>query len=87
MPRDRNTERDMLAHVRLQEPFPLLPPLQSHHVTSAASLTEKGLTSAHSKYGAMEVGYGPRELRLHMVAAAGEACLHGPRAHARSINL
>lgn len=68
--------RVMLAHIRLQESFPLLPPLQSHHVTSAASLTEKGFTSAQPKYAGMEVRYSPRKLQLYMVAATDEASLH-----------
>ena len=65
-----------LTHIRLQESFPLLPPLQSHYVTSAASLAEERFTSAHLKYAAMEVRYGPREFQLYMVAAVDEACLH-----------
>lgn len=54
--------RVTLAPIRLQESFSLLPPLQSHYITSAASLTEKGFTSARLKYAALGVRYGPREL-------------------------
>lgn len=68
--------RVTLAHIRLQEFSPLLPPLQSHYVTSAASLTEKGFTSAHSKKAAMEVRCSPREIQLYVVAVVKEACLH-----------
>lgn len=56
--------RITLAHIRLQESFPLLPPLQSHYVTSAARIAEKGFTSARSKYAAMEVRYSPRKPQL-----------------------
>lgn len=68
--------RITLAHIRLQESFPLLPPLQSHYVTSAARIAEKGFTSARSKYAAMEVRYSPRKPQLYVVAAEDEACLH-----------
>jgi len=67
--------RRTLAHIRLQQSFPLLPRLPSCYVTSAASLTEKGFTSARLKYAAMEVRHSASELQLHMAAVADEACL------------
>ncbi|PKU45749.1 hypothetical protein llap_3941 [Limosa lapponica baueri] len=76
MPRDGNAEQDNSRTHKATKVLSLLPPLQSHYVTSATSLAEKGFTSAHLKDAAMEVRYSPRKLQLHMVAAADEACLH-----------
>lgn len=77
MPRDGNTEQDNARSHKVARVLSFAStPAVTHHVTSAASLAEKGFTSAQPKYAAMAVRYGPRTLQLYMVAAADAACLH-----------